>query len=109
MIGLTHTVAVKRYSTSVDAEGTPVGDTTTIQTVKGKCHETPSPGGSEQLVAGTLGAHIGAHCLLPYGTTVIEQDILTVTFSDATSRSFRVTAVRDNHVGLRVDLVRDVA
>jgi len=105
MIGLTHTVVVKRYATSVDAEGTPVGDTTTIQTVKGKCHEYS---GQELGLAATLGSEINAHCLLPYGTTVIEQDLLTVTFPDAT-RSFRVLAVRDNHVGLRVDLARDVA
>lgn len=109
MDGLNHTINIKRYQTTLDAEGVPVGNATDVTTsVLGYVHEYP-PGQEQDSYGGAIGARYHANALLPYGTTVAEQDLLTVTFPDGRTKTFRVAAVRDNYIMLRCDLVRVVA
>jgi len=102
-IGFVHSCTLKRYSSTVDAEGTPTGATTDITTFKGVCHEYTS---IDHPDGGTRGEETIAHCLVPYGIAGREQDLLAVTFRDGTVKTYKVRAVRDNHIFQRFDLVR---
>lgn len=101
-------MSISRYVKSVDAEGTPNSNPQIVATnVFGYLHEYS--GTEMRGVTAANGASIGGFAQLPYGTDLRARDILTTTFANGASRSFMVSAVRDNHIALRAEITRMTA